>query len=323
MDETWISSRQKKVRVLIPREWSTAPQLVDDEKTMHITLVFCICADGTSTPQTVILPTIKYFPSDLDSFKTGMAFSSSTSGWITAEIFADWVKKVFIPHISAKRIFYKKKDEPVLLFLDGHSSRSSADAMEALRLAHVTVVTIPSHTSHVTQPLDNGVNLSFKTNLQKFKTRVYEGGVSEQRRMLVQPSSRACRQRSLGARLRTLCGRNLAFEGSLFPTTWRWARLPLTSEWPKPRSRRCVRDAMPCSSVRKRMRRTRYSRRWFTRPRPIRPSQRDVRKRVVGSLRCAVAFRRRCCQWTKLGGACRATQRPKCKCALRAFRRNS
>ena len=168
MDETWISQLKKKIKVLVPREWKTAPSIIDDQATMHITMIFCASADGVSVHPTAILPKLKSFPQDLGEFRNDFVWSASESGWITEPIFREWASRIFLSHVITKRIFWKAPpSEPALLFLDSHSTRNSPEALELLRSHNVFTVTIPAHTSHIIQPMDRGVNLSFKEALRK------------------------------------------------------------------------------------------------------------------------------------------------------------
>jgi hypothetical protein len=52
-----------------------------------------------------------------------------------------------------------------LLVLDGHNSRINVDAMLTLAGHRVMVLCLPSHTTHVLQPLDSGVNKLLKQSL--------------------------------------------------------------------------------------------------------------------------------------------------------------
>ncbi len=72
--------------------------------------------------------------------------------------------------LSGKRILHRQPSAPVLLWADGHGSRSSEKAQALLQAANVTFVILPAHSSHVTQPLDCGVNRAFKKALgNKYK----------------------------------------------------------------------------------------------------------------------------------------------------------
>lgn len=54
-----------------------------------------------------------------------------------------------------------------LLFLDGHSSRVSFDAISAFRSSGNDIFTLPPHSSHVTQPFDVVVAKPLKTNFRR------------------------------------------------------------------------------------------------------------------------------------------------------------
>ena len=56
---------------------------------------------------------------------------------------------------------------PVLLIFDGHSSHITIDVIEYVRLNNINLLCLPSHTSHILQPLDVGVFKSFKTSFSR------------------------------------------------------------------------------------------------------------------------------------------------------------
>lgn len=74
-------------------------------------------------------------------------FQVSENGWITKGLFLEWFKQ-FAQMISPLR--------PVLLVLDGHGSHITIDVIYYARLNGIHLQCLPSHTSHVLQPLDVG-----------------------------------------------------------------------------------------------------------------------------------------------------------------------
>ena len=56
---------------------------------------------------------------------------------------------------------------PVLLVLDGHGSHITIDVIEYARSKEIHPLCLPSHTSHILQPLDVGVFKSFKSFFSK------------------------------------------------------------------------------------------------------------------------------------------------------------
>ena len=60
---------------------------------------------------------------------------------------------------------------PALLIMDGHGSHVSIDVIELARANNIHLLCLPSHTTHILQPLDVGVFKSFKLNFSKACTR--------------------------------------------------------------------------------------------------------------------------------------------------------
>ena len=85
-------------------------------------------------------------------------FHVSDNGWITKELFYEWFK-MFAEMIPPLR--------PVLLVLDGHGSHITIDVIEYARSKEIHLLCLPSHTSHILQPLDVGVFKSFKSFFSK------------------------------------------------------------------------------------------------------------------------------------------------------------
>ena len=56
---------------------------------------------------------------------------------------------------------------PVLLILDGHASHVSIEVIELARCNQIHMLCLPSHTTHILQPLDVGVFKSLKANYSK------------------------------------------------------------------------------------------------------------------------------------------------------------
>jgi hypothetical protein len=61
---------------------------------------------------------------------------------------------------------------PALIIFDGHSSRCSGELFSSAMLNNIDLLCLPSHCTHLMQPLDCGCNAAFKNLISKFK--VYE-----------------------------------------------------------------------------------------------------------------------------------------------------
>jgi hypothetical protein len=82
----------------------------------------------------------------------------SPKGWINAEQFAEWFQH-FIECISSHR--------PVVLFTDSHASHITPEILSKTSYNGIHLVTFPSHTTHLLQPLDIGVYRPLKEGWRK------------------------------------------------------------------------------------------------------------------------------------------------------------
>lgn len=77
----------------------------------------------------------------------GTVYECSNNGWTNEELFVVWLRH-FQKHVKST------EDNPVLLICDNHQSHISLDTFEFCRENHITLLSIPPHTSHRLQPLD-------------------------------------------------------------------------------------------------------------------------------------------------------------------------
>ena len=190
MDETMLDSTARKIRVIVPKD--SVPIRVDSNESegMHITLVFCVAADGEHMKPSLVLP-LKQFPFSLAELAHKFHWAGQSAGWMTAEIFKNWAINAFIPHVNARRVAINCPNEDALLFLDSHESRRSPDALQALKEANIDVYTFLSHASHIQQPLDRGVNRSFKMKISASKSTALHTTVDQRRLHLIKLAARA------------------------------------------------------------------------------------------------------------------------------------
>ena len=71
-------------------------------------------------------------------------------------------------------VFFSKSippTKPFLLIVDGHASHMSIEAIEFAKSNDIHVLCLPSHTTHILQPLDIGVLKSFKSHFSRACTK--------------------------------------------------------------------------------------------------------------------------------------------------------
>lgn len=190
MDETMLDSTPRKIRVIVPKDSMPLRLNSNESEGLHITLVFCIAADGDHMKASLILP-LKHFPLSLTPFANKFFWAGQSAGWMTTNIFQNWVLNAFIPHVNARRVFLNCPNERALLFIDSHESRRCPTALRALRDANIDVFTFPSHTSHILQPLDCGVNRSFKMKLRATKSIALHNTIDQRRYHLIKIADKA------------------------------------------------------------------------------------------------------------------------------------
>ena len=124
------------------------------------TLVLCIPADGVALDSTLIWPQTT-IPPEFHSFpvKHIRCFTQKTA-YQTRQSFSAMMHDYYIPEMIRRRSVLGLKHTPILILLDGHTSRISLTVIEECVSLNIILLILPSHTSHLTQPLDcspNGV----------------------------------------------------------------------------------------------------------------------------------------------------------------------
>lgn len=162
-DETHLSPGTNiKKQVTLPNKSAVVPI---PPKGYHVTLGVLIFADGSHGEPLVIIPG-KKLPPDIEGYLHDASVSTSANGWITREIFQDYIQKVVIEEFRKRRTILGDRNAHCLLFVDPHNSRESVDALNSLRSNNIDTIALPSHLSHLIQPLDQRVFPVFK---QKFR----------------------------------------------------------------------------------------------------------------------------------------------------------
>ncbi|KAL8586989.1 hypothetical protein ACOMHN_062400 [Nucella lapillus] len=120
-------------------------QVTSDTHT-QITVLACVSASGEVLDPLIIFPGKRFGYDPLEGFPEAH-FAKSDNGWIDGEIFATWLKTAFIPATN-------HLPRPVILFLDGHKTHVTMAVSDVCRDKGIILYQLPSHSSHVVQPLD-------------------------------------------------------------------------------------------------------------------------------------------------------------------------
>lgn len=158
VDESGVTVVQSKVEPVIGlRGKRQVGSLTSAERGALITIVVCMSAGGDYVPPMVIFPR-KYMNAQLQKgAPPGAVFHVQPSGWITTELFTKW----FDHFLTTTK---PTTESPVLLVFDGHSTHTrNIDIIEKARQNHVTIISLPPHSTHKLQPLDKSFLSPLKT----------------------------------------------------------------------------------------------------------------------------------------------------------------
>lgn len=126
------------------------------ERSSLITVICCMSASGIFVPPMIIFPR-KNESKLLEKGKPeGSLIRYHPSGWVQSCLFTEW----FNHFIQFTR---PTEEAPVLLILDGHCTHTrNLEVIDLARAHHVTIVSLPPHTTHRLQPLDRAYMSPFK-----------------------------------------------------------------------------------------------------------------------------------------------------------------
>ena len=130
----------------------------------HLTVMVSFSNGYSHPPPFFILSSLKNIPESIqDSHISQRAnISVNQNGFMTKDLFYQWSISFTEWLVRYRQELHKSPESPVLLFLDGHSSRMCPEAIENFRNNNVMVITFPSHLTHIMQPFDVGLAYPMK-----------------------------------------------------------------------------------------------------------------------------------------------------------------
>jgi hypothetical protein len=129
-------------------------QMLQDGNREWVSLIACVCADGSALPPGLIYPaeSQNIQSSWVEDVKVGehtAFFGVSPSGWSNDGLGLAWLQQVF-QRLTASKARRKYR----LLLLDGHGSHLTEEFLEYCHRHKILVGIYPPHSTHTLQPLD-------------------------------------------------------------------------------------------------------------------------------------------------------------------------
>lgn len=161
VDETGLSIVQSKVAKVVGLKGKRQVGASSSaERGSLVTVVCCMSAGGTFVPPMIIFPRKNMSDLIMKGAPPGSIGRAHPSGWIQGYLFTEWLTH-FIKHVKPT------EESPVLLILDGHNTHTkNINVVDLARSNHITIVSLPPHTSHKMQPLDKSF-VSPEVSLQR------------------------------------------------------------------------------------------------------------------------------------------------------------
>lgn len=143
-------------RIFSKRRWEKKEvrASLQDGNREWITLLACVCADGSALPPGLIYQAAgkavqSSWVQSIDPRKHSVHFTTSPSGWTNDDVGLAWLEQVFDRYTKKKaRRKYR------LLIVDGHGSHLTMDFIRYCDDNKILLAIFPPHSTHTLQPLD-------------------------------------------------------------------------------------------------------------------------------------------------------------------------
>jgi hypothetical protein len=159
LDETGLSDWEewKTTPVIIPSHASSSTLHYPIGRAIrHHNLLCCVSASGDAYSPLLIAP----HPKARRIFKKGiredidLKLEIREVPYVDAELFNQYIKKIFIPTVAANLELLGCAKKPAILFSDNYFSHCSEEILRELTRNGILVLTYLPHTSHLFQVLD-------------------------------------------------------------------------------------------------------------------------------------------------------------------------
>jgi len=146
-DESGLSLVPETVNIVGTRGKRSVHQITSAERGVLTTVVPCYNAAGDYVPPMIVYKGKRMLDDLRKNVPHGSLVCMSDTGYMNKDLFLRWLQ-----HFNSHR---KSSTDPALLILDGHGSHVKAiDALKFADKHNITIICLPPHTTHRTQPLD-------------------------------------------------------------------------------------------------------------------------------------------------------------------------
>ena len=167
VDETGFGSsrsgRLKPTKVIVPKTAQGRLFVGSDKEYHYISAICGVTAGGKLLPPAVITKR-KTLPEDVWHLPIGQRtrIFCSEKAFVTRRIFQTYIRETLLPYIQRTREKLGDNDLRAYVIWDGHSSHYDDITGAVAAVNGVSIIALPPHGSHLTQPLDREFFLKVK-----------------------------------------------------------------------------------------------------------------------------------------------------------------
>ncbi|GFW43498.1 pogo transposable element with KRAB domain [Trichonephila clavipes] len=158
MDEVPLSFDIPPTRIVDVQGASSIPINTTGNERTSFNVVLCCAANGLKLPPMLIF---KRKRSKKENFPKGVEIRANENGWMNEQIMLSWLQTIWR---KRKNSFFLPK---TFLIMDSMKSHVSENVKNALKSASAKIGIIPGGLTKKFQPLDVGINRSFKSKVRK------------------------------------------------------------------------------------------------------------------------------------------------------------
>ncbi|XP_071640828.1 uncharacterized protein [Temnothorax longispinosus] len=148
-DESAFYLCPKGERVLTKKGDKAVYNYVQNDEKECLTVLFMTNANGDLVPPMIVFAYERLPYSISQSMPSDWVIGKTSSGWMTAESFYEYITHTFEPWLTANNI-----QRPVILYVDGHSSHVTVPLVEFCVSKGIELVSFIPNATHLIQPLD-------------------------------------------------------------------------------------------------------------------------------------------------------------------------
>ena len=160
-DESGFSCDPNKSRIICKKGSKYAKKLISSNEKLSYTVHICCNAVGEYLPPYIIYKGKNLYKNNCLNGPPNTLYNVSKNGWMEEPLFYEWFSKMFVTRVN------QLPGEKVLI-MDGHSSHISLRIINLAIINNINLICLPSHSTHLLQPLDVGVFKNVKFCWRKF-----------------------------------------------------------------------------------------------------------------------------------------------------------